>query len=137
MRAPKTASSVSLHPSVVLFELFDFNGIGSLSVTDFEHLLRCCVTSACRLHNLSWDPFSLSELAAYLSETFDEDRRINFPRVLKYCASDQFVGAFLRLFKIPEIERKFVARIDSLLASSKENEDASQLPQCASNLFII
>jgi len=135
MQELKISLNVPLYSPIVLFELFDFNEIGSLSVTDFEYLLRCCITSACKLHNLSWDPFSFPSLGLHLSETFKEDKRISFPQVLKYCASDTFIGAFLKLFKIPEIERKFLAQVDSLLASTVESKSNSQVIQYASNLF--
>ena len=121
---------------LVIFELFDFNEIESLSITDFEYLLECCIISSCKMHNLTFDYEDLTELGVYLAQTFDEDKRISFQQVLKYCATDQFIGNFMKLFKIPDIDRKFVNRIDNLLASAAENlldPDNAQSCLCTCN----
>ncbi len=109
-------------PQIVIFELFDFNEIESLSTADFEYMLECCIVSACKIHSVpGGEVYSSAELGKYVAENFPEDKRITFPEMLKYCASDPVVGAFFRVFKIAEIERKYVARIDRLLASAAEN----------------
>ena len=105
----------------MIFELFDFNEIESLSITDLEYLLECCIISSCKLHNLSLEVFNSAELAEYIADTFDDEKRITFPQMLKYCATDPNIGSFLHFFKISDVERKYVARIDRLLSSTAEN----------------
>jgi len=127
----------------VIFELFDFNEIESLSLIDCECLLECCIMSACKLHNIKPDTQNLTELNSYLNTTlgpFDEEKQMNFSQLLKHCIEDDCVKSFLKLFNIPEISKKSIECIDLFEESpSKRLLDANiaQSRQCISKHLLL
>ncbi len=118
----------------MIFELFDFNEIESLSVTDLEYMLECCIISSCKLHSLPLTVFNSVELAKYISGAFDPDRRVTFPQLIKWCSTDVSVGTFFRIFRIPEVERRYVAKMDRQLALAVDNLVSAESLQSVSSV---
>jgi len=90
-------------------------------MSDLEYLIECAVMSTFKLHSIDADIFAAADLSKFVSENFEEDKRITFPQLLKFFATDSNADAFRKFFKIPEISRKYLNRVEKLLATASEN----------------
>jgi hypothetical protein len=78
---------------------------------------------------------SLAKLNEYLSNTFDEDKQITFSQLLNYCKGDKCITSFLKLFNVPEIDKKSMGYIDLFVeppATRLLDTNIAQSRQCIS-----
>ena len=79
----KTKFAVRMRYSpAVLFDLFDFNEIQTVSVMDLEFLLQCCLTSAAKIYDMSEDVNEV-EISELVRNSFLEKIRITLPQLLR------------------------------------------------------
>ena len=67
---------------VVLFDLFDFNELNSLSLIDVEYMLTCCIASTFKIHSISTE-VNQEELSKFVTDSFTDDARINISQLIK------------------------------------------------------
>lgn len=66
----------------VLFDLFDFNELNSLSMIDVEFMLNCCISSTYKIHSITTE-LNEEELAKFVKDNFEDDSRINISQLIK------------------------------------------------------
>lgn len=67
---------------LVLFDLFDFNELNSLSAVDIEFMLHCCLSSTFKIYSMSAE-INDTELGKFIAESFKDDERINITNLMK------------------------------------------------------
>ena len=67
---------------LVIFDLFDFNEIQTISVMDLEFLVQCCLVSSCKMYNIGEDVPEI-EISELVAEAFPEDHRVTINQLLK------------------------------------------------------
>ncbi len=68
---------------IVLFDLFDFNELNSLSIVDLQFMVYFCLTSTFKLYNIKQE-LNEEAISSFLSDSFSEDNRINISQLVKY-----------------------------------------------------
>lgn len=79
---PNLFSTTQSNPILVLFDLFDFNELNSLSLIDVEFMLNCCISSTFKIYGISTE-VNQDELSKFVSDTFADDSRINISQLIK------------------------------------------------------
>jgi microtubule-associated protein-like 5 len=68
-----------------LFYLFDFNGVGSLNLTDIEFMLDCCMSSIFKVYEIKNDNndpvYMTTGLGDFVMDNFSENISIDFEMV--------------------------------------------------------
>ena len=57
-----------------MFSLYDFNEEQSLARRDFEYLVYCCITSTCKLHNLSTEEVRPETVEDIIKDSFGSSK---------------------------------------------------------------
>ena len=68
---------------LVLFDLFDFNELNSLSLVDLEFMLISCCNAIFKILGYR-DVINEEEICEFLSNYYNDDSRINISQMLKY-----------------------------------------------------
>ena len=84
---------------LVLFDLFDFNDVHSISKTDFEFLFLCCVSSACKMHQIA-DEVAEEPIESLIQSNFAHSSRVSLRDVLYFCTYSEEVNSFFQMFRI-------------------------------------
>lgn len=66
----------------VLFDLFDFNEMNSLSLIDVEFLLNCSISSTFKICRISTE-VNQEEISKFVCDSFTDDARINISQLIK------------------------------------------------------
>ena len=67
---------------LVLFDLFDFNEIQSLSMLDLEFCIQCVLTSSSKIYGVG-DEVQDVEITSLIRSSFPEGARITLTQLLK------------------------------------------------------
>jgi hypothetical protein len=68
---------------LVLFDLFDFNELNSLSLVDLQFMLLSCINATYKIFGEKADAASEDEIAKFLDKYFNDESRINISQMLK------------------------------------------------------
>lgn len=88
----------------VLFDLFDFNELNSLAITDVKFMLSCCITSTYRIHKITTE-HNEEELDRFVVDNFNDEARVNISQLIKWCCQNAHIKEFFTVIKkeMPEI----------------------------------
>jgi len=67
---------------LVLFDIFDFNELYSISVIDLEFMIHSCLSSTFKIYSIG-EEINEEEISEFVMETFIEDTRLNISQLLK------------------------------------------------------
>lgn len=67
----------------VLFDLFDFNELNSLSLVDLEFTFISCCNATYKIYSLNAE-VNEEEISKFLNNYFTDESRINISQMLKY-----------------------------------------------------
>ncbi|CAG9335031.1 unnamed protein product [Blepharisma stoltei] len=85
-----------------LFDLFDFNELQSISKTDLEFLIFCCISSSFKVHGLA-DEIKEKSISEMVIKNFPDSFRITLRDLLHFCAHSEEVNTFFQFFRIRAI----------------------------------
>jgi hypothetical protein len=68
---------------IVLFDLFDFNELESLSPTDIEFMIYCCMSATFKIYSISSE-INNEELTLFATKYFEKDNRLTVVELIKY-----------------------------------------------------
>lgn len=74
----------------------------SISKTDLEFLIYCCISSAFKVHGLG-DEIQEKSISEIVSKAFPEIFRITLRDLLHFCAHSEEVNTFFQFFRIRAI----------------------------------
>lgn len=83
-----------------MFELFDFNEIQTISKSDLEFLLCCCITSAFKLFSFAEEIVQEKEIHELIQNSLSKTNRVTLTDLVHFCAFSEEVNQFLHFFKI-------------------------------------
>lgn len=67
---------------LVLFDLFDFNELNSLSPIDVEFMIYCSLVSIFKIYSISSE-INEDDINKFVMSSFSEDIRVNISQLLK------------------------------------------------------
>lgn len=73
----------TLYNIKVLFDLFDFNELNSLSLVDLEFTFISCCNATYKIYSLNAE-VNEEEISKFLNNYFTDESRINISQMLKY-----------------------------------------------------
>jgi len=100
-----------------LFDIFDFNELGSITPLDIEFMLYSIVVSTFKVYSISSD-VNDEELASYVKKEYPDENRINIMQMLKWCSTSQEVNDFFAIIK----KEKPKSKISTSLISFPESD---------------
>lgn len=68
---------------LVLFDLFDFNELESLSPTDIEFMIYCCMSATFKIYSISSE-INNEELTVFATKYFEKENRLTVVELIKY-----------------------------------------------------
>lgn len=83
-----------------MFELFDFNEIKSLSKTDLEFLLFCCISSSLKIYGYADECPRDTSIHELVQGSLSTSVRVTLNNLLHFCAFSEEINAFLQFFKV-------------------------------------
>ena len=92
-------NSCSLFAVTVIFDLFDFNEIQSLSIMDLEFAIQCVVLSTSKIFGIGQD-INEAEITTIVRTAFHDGVRITLPQVLKWSSMTEEVRLFFNIFRM-------------------------------------
>lgn len=110
---------------IVLFKMFDFNGIEALSYTDVECLFTYCVTSTCKMYGISSAGIDFSLIKKMILRGVAPDAKVSQKRFAKLCCH-RLITDFMKMFRMTELR---------LVPLIKSNEAIDTLNQIYSDVF--
>ena len=84
---------------LAMFELFDFNEIRTISKTDLEFLMYCCVSSALKIYGYADECPKDTEIHNMVMNAINSSR-VSLNNLLHFCAFSEEVSSFIYFFKI-------------------------------------
>ena len=84
---------------VVIFDLFDFNQIQTISVIDLEFCIQCVLVSTSKIFDFGGD-IQDTEITAFVRTSFQDGVRLTLPQVLKWSAISEEVRTFFMMFRM-------------------------------------
>jgi microtubule-associated protein-like 5 len=84
---------------IVLFDLYDFNEIQTLSPMDLEFAIQSTIIATCKMHGLRMD-LNETEITILVRSTFNNDVRITLPQLLKWTSSTEEVFSYFMIFRM-------------------------------------
>lgn len=82
-----------------MFELFDFNEIRTISLTDLEFLLFCCVSAALKIYGYA-DEYPKDEAIHLIVKNSLTCTRVTLNNLLHFCAFSEEINNFIDFFKV-------------------------------------
>ena len=68
---------------IVLFDLFDFNELESLSSVDIEFMIYCCMSATFKIYSISSE-INNEELSSFCNNYFGNENRLTVVELIKY-----------------------------------------------------
>ena len=91
--------SLTSYDVVVLFDIFDFNEMLTLSTLDLEFAIQSLVMSTSKIFNIGAD-LNEEEIFDLVHESFNEGIRLNLAMVLRWCSCNSVVFQFFEVFRM-------------------------------------
>jgi len=91
-----------------LFDLFDFNELGSITPLDIEFMLYSIVVSTFKVFSISSEGVNDEEVAQFIQAQFKDDSRVNITQLLKWTSSSQEINDFFAIIKKEKPKSKLV-----------------------------
>jgi len=91
-----------------LFDLFDFNELGSITPLDIEFMLYSIVVSTFKVFSISSEGVNDEEVAQFILAQFKDDSRVNITQLLKWTSSSQEINDFFAIIKKEKPKSKLV-----------------------------
>ena len=119
---------------IVLFGLFDFNELNSLSVMDLEFMISSCLSSTFKITEVPHD-VDKETITKFLSESFLQDSRINISQLIKYLNSktqaiiwiDRWCAKSPEIHEFFSIIKKEMALVRTLIAHTSMHAGLSKV----------
>lgn len=123
MPGQRTRSSVGyVLIFLVLFELFDFNEMNSLSMYEIEYMIHCLLVSCFKMFGIG-KKLNQEELSLFTDNYFFQDARINISQLTKWCCQVQLILDFFKIIgQEPPKNTEKVKTSTSLKRSSEDSE---------------
>lgn len=88
---------------IAMFELYDFNEIRTISKTDLEFMLYCCISSALKLYGYADDCPQDKTIRELVMNSLSKSSRVSLNELLHFCAFSEDINNFLYFFKIKSL----------------------------------
>jgi hypothetical protein len=110
--------------SVVLFDLFDFNEIQTLSLLDLEFCVQCVLVSTGKIFGVA-EEVSDMDVTNLMRQTFPEGARVTLNQVLKWSQKCEEVLNFFKIFRLegPEYIQQKPLKESEYILFEKHNFD--------------
>jgi hypothetical protein len=110
--------------SVVLFDLFDFNEIQTLSLLDLEFCVQCVLVSTGKIFGVA-EEVSDMDVTNLMRQTFPEGARVTLNQVLKWSQNCEEVLNFFKIFRLegPEYIQQKPLKESEYILFEKHNFD--------------
>lgn len=112
-----------------LFDLYDFNEINSLSLTDIELMAKMTLTSLFKIHGVSAEP-ELEDFYQHLTQLSDGHSRINFSHLYLFFLQSKPVK---ELYEAIDKSLSFPAKISDIDKIRTIEDPQSRIPQFLRN----
>jgi hypothetical protein len=81
-----------------LFHLFDFNEVGTLSLTELEFMLDCSMLSIFKIYSVKSD-IERDEVSEFICNNFSDDTEISKKRLFTWCCKCSEIQTFFKILK--------------------------------------
>lgn len=127
-RSWKKSIVIPVLTTIVVFKIFDFNSLGSISFTDLECLLTYGIMSLCKLHDISLNYFEPSFVKENLLD-LDSNSRTSLKQLTRIL-NHRLIAELLHQFDIPSFtsSKNLDSFIDELSALRNEPYNPSYIP---------
>lgn len=85
-------------PNTVLFEIFDFNELNSLSMFEIEYMIHCVLVSSFKIYSIT-KSINQEELSLFIDSHFFEDARINISQLIKWACQSREIADYFTIIK--------------------------------------
>jgi len=82
-----------------LFDLFDYNGIQSVSLMDLQFCIMCVLISTCKLWLIK-ENIKEVEVFDLIRQSFSEEDRITIAQILRWVAASDEVKSYFSILKM-------------------------------------
>jgi hypothetical protein len=84
--------------TIVLFDLYDFNELNSLSLVDLEFMFISCCNATFKIYSLNSE-VDEDDVSHFLNNYFTDESRINISQLLKWCSKINEIREYFNIIR--------------------------------------